>query len=131
MRKIKFRGLFTDENDYRYWVFGQLVNDNDTYWIVGDVIEANEEYINVEYWYPVDAKTVGQYTGLKDKNDVEIYEGDIVKYDDILHEGEGKVAFTDFGSFVAVDNRVGKYLYENFRVIGNIYENKDLIENET
>jgi len=83
--------------------------------------------------------TLLQYTGLKDKNDTEIYEGDIVGFNNHAH-------LVDFrgGSFVVVyppENRKeieGECLTDNLdvffkcfkgEVIGNIYENPELIEN--
>ena len=85
--------------------------------------------------YKVDKDTVGQYTGLHDKNGKEIYEGDIVKWADYTMEifwGE------DIGlgyGFCWKPCGSNKYYHESmtgfideYEVIGNIYENKELLE---
>ena len=128
MREIKFRGkhihAFLEPHNTGIWVYGYLCDDH---------------YINSEELMGemlVDKDSVGQYTGLKDKNGVEIYEGDIVKIYSKRKYVIGKVIYEHCGFIVDVmNNKELEYgrvnLIEPFtEVIGNIYENPELIEKE-
>ena len=91
----------------------------------------NENYFNQD-------AILMQSTGLKDKNGKEIFEGDIVRYLDGEYSFVGVVENSAFGIYAK--NKYDNYGFEDFAdentkeadvvVIGNIYENKELIENE-
>ncbi|CEY87625.1 phage conserved hypothetical protein [Streptococcus pneumoniae] len=75
----KFRGLSIDEKSKGEWQYGHLIEDRGRAFIINEVVEANEQYITIGSWCPVNPATLGQSTGLRDKNGKEVFIGDIVK----------------------------------------------------
>ena len=70
-----------------------------------------------------------QYTGLKDKNGKEIYEGDILSYKGVHRVGNGvSVVSFDDGSFMIDEDIASKDWAAEHEVIGNIFENPELLE---
>lgn len=119
-REIKFRA-WDNENKYmitsKQGIFTALRNSmnitiqDNGYYNNGDLLKPNKE----KY-------TLMQYTGLKDKNGVEIYEGDLILIGEKRRKVE--VIFKD-GSFGYLYNDVCvPFQYQSPEVIGNIYENE-------
>ncbi len=126
------------------WVYGYLIGKNV---IVGEIIDFEEDYFNTEFWCGVKPETVGQYTGLNDKNVVEIYTGDICRYfmDNVwkygvverLPDGFALRVFRmgerttnklfKFQTFIPVPD-TGNIMNDQFEVIGNIWDNPELLK---
>lgn len=124
-RKIKFRGK-TESNQF---IFGDLIQyeNGDTAIWEKEITGYGYEATQISNRTKVDNGTIGQFTGLHDKNGKEIYEGDIISNESY----KGVVVYKN-GSFVL---DLGKscgcvYLFclDSLLVIGNIFDNKELLE---
>lgn len=124
MREIKFRGKSDITGD---WIYGTYIDG----FIIEGVIEATNEYITIEKWESVHKYSVGQYTGFNDLDENEIYEGDILRiYDEEDNEDFSWVDDVSFlcGGFFSDDEDLVGNIHFRARVIGNIYENPELLE---
>lgn len=129
MREILFRGKRTDNGE---WVYGDLIQNVDCL----KIREQEKSIKKIAKSYEVDPETVGQFTGLLDKNGKKIFEGDIVlglflfdmsinavvKFRDGAfglewHRGE----IIEFNAFTSLCNIT-------YEIIGNIYDNPELLE---
>ena len=82
---------------YERWFCGRASGlQGDSAWIVGQVVDVGEEYIALEYWIPVIPETVGEYTGIKDKNGVRVFVGDVVSYSNCVGDYQGIVRLGEY-----------------------------------
>ncbi len=132
-REIKFRGKYLKDGN---WIYGFLSDKNSDFTTI-----ANNEDKGRYTEYSVNPDTVGQFTGLYDRNGKEIYEGDIVNIHD-SHETCGVVEYRDnIAAFVLCREKVKNrhkgdgtdyQLYagreKRYEIIGNIYDNPELLK---
>lgn len=125
-RKIKFRGKRIDTEE---WVFGYLLQDGDLFFIVESLRAFTETPFNECL---VNPDTVGQYTGLKDRNGTDVWEGDL------LRTPEGDIMIVEWGDAQIITRCVRPhnpryknsltFAYPVSVVIGNIHDNPELLE---
>ena len=141
MREILFRGKRKENGK---WIYGSLVPKETNSYADGFlIIDGALNYDELDYYQPsfstydVVSETVGQYTGLTDKNGNKIFEGDIVHCVSKFDSADMVVIF-ECGQFrmILVENyheyqtNIGYYDINCFtkEVIGNIYDNPELLE---
>lgn len=132
MREILFRGIRTDNGE---WAEGFYFRTN---WY--DI--KTKKPINTHHWilpiggqdsHKIFPKTVGQYTGLVDKNGKRIFEGDILRYKDTDDEYRFLLVEFSNGSFCVnehgiICDPVSEVLCLGVEIIGNIHDNPELLE---
>ena len=135
MREILFRGKTKVYNKWVYgWYCGKILNHD------MHSTEESSQIIDDKtlYWHTCEPDTVGQFTGLTDKNGKKIFDGDVVLYpwNDQDNPEIFTIKFKD-GQFIASpvketedywDFMVGGYSKE-MEIIGNIHDNPELLEN--
>ena len=96
------------------------------------------EYLNEHSRIEIDPKTLDQYTGLKDKNGKEIYEGDVVRIwadpkDYNGYKGHNYIGVVEWDEFILgfiLSDGHGLKDFEFIEIVGNIYENPELLNKE-
>ena len=122
LRRIAFRGKSIDTNE---WLYGDLVHSSDMK-RCGILVNDKSSYDECE----VNPCTVGQFTGLKDENGKEIFEGDILDFNGLTVEVRlvrGVFTFLVNGELdeeLCRDCRTDLFA----KVIGNVYENLDILK---
>jgi uncharacterized phage protein (TIGR01671 family) len=117
MREILFRGKEVESSD---WYYGDIFHSSmnvDTTRIHDYINRANVEII---------PDTLGQFTGLTDKNGTKIFEGDIVEYEGKRYSINYLPHYARF-SAVKPNTVFCVFAYQRGEVIGNIYDNPELI----
>ena len=118
VENIKFKAKRINNNT---WVEGYFYSECGNAYIIKN--HQKESKLNRNLTYNVDPSTVCQFTGLKDCNGNEIWEGDIIKYKDTNGERKGIINWNEkltafcFGYYILLCH----YYSENIVVIGNKY----------
>ena len=144
MREIKFRGKRIDNKE---WVYGYLYKlplpNGEACMILTQDNNHLDNHLEPKYhlaftlWvdlFVVDPATVGQYTGLKDRNGNEVYEGDILMVEGIKYPRYNIVSWDERKFMFCIDETPlyaylhGDTLLREYVVCGNVFDNPDFIE---
>lgn len=106
------------------WVYGLITKKFDDKFPILPVEMTNEDGVS---GIDVDYKTIGQYTGLTDKNGTKIFEGDIVRVFDEKYTNHAVFYDEKYCAFV-IGNVPFSYYVHDIEVVGNIYDNPELLK---
>ena len=131
MREILFRGKRMPDGK---WVEGNAMIPNPRFG--GETCIISHDAPFNSFCYEVDPESVGQYTGLTDKNGKKIFEGDIIEFNNDFNKTKWRVVFgMNYGyginspCFILKDFRNATSPFnEKMVIIGNIYDNPELME---
>lgn len=126
MREIKFRAWDTNNKEM---LDVQELDYQDSY--NGQPMVRTAMYND---YFDTEDMILMQYTGLKDKNGKEIYEGDIIQYEDIRRgiveysEKYAQFILKETGSIADECEALGEFNIKVFEILGNIYDNLEILE---
>lgn len=153
-RTIKFRAKIKAESfEQKLAMLDKPQSEGE--WVCGDLHICDTKIPHIHCMmnkYPIDVSTIGQYTGLKDKNGNDIYEGDIV-YSEFA-DGSNCMFLVGWNNKLSCFGVMDEYNYQSkqlgydfpefdnhlfievlknskiFKIIGNIHDNKELLKQE-
>lgn len=129
-REIKFRGIPKDKDKYgNGFVYGDLICNNPG---IGEMTYYIRKFCDWNLYMEVEIKeeSIGQYTGLKDENNAEIYENDIIKYtqhhfNTHMVRDSYKVVKWKYDRWGIYESAAGE---TGIQISGNIHENSELLK---